>query len=223
MSKTETSTMKTTVVYNDSQTHRYLLRKEWDENLPEAMVLMLSPSVADTVSVDRTTMLVLENLERLHYGKVSIVNLFSALNGKRTENELDDINLAYITEAAERAEVIIYAVGTGGDGNKTVLKQQRDILNLLNPWKDKMKCIADANGKKFYHPLCPIVHHWRLESFDYNELKAFKSDFPAEDPIDFKEIGKAQEVSKPQEPQETEIPPKKTKRNKRQNPDKQNS
>ena len=39
MSKTETSTMKTTVVYNDNKTHRYLLRKEWDEDLPEAMVL----------------------------------------------------------------------------------------------------------------------------------------------------------------------------------------
>lgn len=222
MSKTETSTMKTTVIYNDDKTHRYLLRKEWDESLPEAMVLMLSPSVADTVSVDRTIMLVLENLERLHYGKVSIVNLFSALNGKRTENELDDINLAYITEAAERAEVIIYAVGTGGDGNKTVLKQQRDILNLLNPWKDKMKCIADANGKKFYHPLCPVVHHWRLESLDYNELKAFKSDLSTEDPIDFKEVDEAQDVTKSQEPQETEIPPKKNKTNKKQSPNKQN-
>lgn len=220
MSKTETSTMKTTVVYNDDKTHRYLLRKEWDESLPEAMVLMLSPSVANTVSVDRTTILVLENLERLHYGKVSIVNLFSALNGKRTESELDDENLAYITEAAERAESIVYAVGTGGDGNKTVLKQQRDILNLLNPWKDKMKCIADAHGKKFYHPLCPIVHLWRLERFDYVELKAFKSGLPTEGPIDFKEIG---EVTQPQEPQDAKTPPKKTKRNKRQNPDKQNS
>lgn len=214
--------MKTAVVYNDDKTHRYLLRKEWDENLPEAMVLMLSPSVADTVSVDRTTMLVLENLERLHYGKVSIVNLFSAISGKRTKNELDDENLAYITEAAERAEGIIYAVGTGGDGNKTVLKQQRDVLNLLIPWKDKMKCIADANGKKFYHPLCPAVHHWRLERFDYNELKAFKSELINEAPIDFKEVEEAEEVTKSQEPQKTEAPSKKNKQNKRQNPNKQN-
>lgn len=221
MSKIETSTMKTTVIYNDDKTHRYLLRKEWNEKLPEAMVLMLSPSVADTVSVDRTTMLVLENLERLNYGKVSIVNLFSALNGKRTENELDDENLAYITEAAERAEGIIYAVGTGGDGNKTVLKQQYDILNLLKPWKTKIQCIADRNGKKFYHPLCPAVHHWRLEQFDYNELKAFKSESPTEDPIDFKEAGEAQAVIKSQEPQE-ETPSKKNKRNKRQTPNKQN-
>lgn len=214
MSKIATSTMKTTVVYNDDKTHRYLLRKEWDENLPEAMVLMLSPSVAGTVSVDRTTMLVLENLERLHYGKVSIVNLFSAINGKRTENELDDENLAYITEAAERAESIVYAVGTGGDGNKAVLKQQRDVLNLLIPWKDKMKCITDANGKKFYHPLCPAVHHWRLERFDYDELKAFKSESPTEEPIDFKEVGEAQAVAESQEPQEAEAPSKKNKRNK---------
>lgn len=222
MSKTETSTMQTTVVYNDDKTHRYLLRKEWNDELPEAMVLMLSPSVADTVSVDRTTMLVLENLERLHYGKVSIVNLFSAISGKRTENELDDENLAYISEAAERAESIIYAVGTGGDGNKTVLKQQHGVLNLLNPWKSKMQCIADRDGKKFYHPLCPAVHHWRLERFDYDELKAFKSELPTKDPIDFKEVGEAEDVTKSQEPQEAEAPSKKNKQNKRQNPNKQN-
>ncbi len=220
MSKTETSTMQTTVVYNDDKTHRYLLRKEWNEDLPEAMVLMLSPSVADKVSVDRTTMLVLENLERLNYGKVSIVNLFSALNGKRTESELDDENLAHITEAAERSEIIIYAVGTGGDGNKTVLKQQRDILNLLNPWKSKMKCIADKFGKKFYHPLCPAVHRWELADFDYEELKAFKSDLASEAPLDFKEVEKAPEITKSQELQEA--PSKKNKRNKRQNPNKQN-
>lgn len=211
MSKTETSTMTTTVVYNSDKTHRYLLRKEWDNTLPEAMVLMLSPSSANTVSVDRTTMLVLENLERLHYGKVSIVNLFSNLNGKRTEDELDEENLAYITEAAERAQSIFYAVGTGGDGSKTVLKQQRDVLNLLIPWKDKIQCIADASGKKFYHPLCPVVHHWRIEDFEYSELKAFKDEpqvIPIEVPTD------VQEVSKPQEAQE---PPKQERKRKKHN------
>lgn len=220
MSKTETSTMQTTVVYNDDKTHRYLLRKEWDEKLPEAMVLMLSPSVADTVSVDRTTMLVLENLERLHYGKVSIVNLFSALNGKRTENELDDENLVYIKEAAERAEGIIYAVGTGGDGNKAVLKQQYDVLNLLEPWKAKMQCIADRNGKKFYHPLCPTVHHWRLERFDYGELKAFTVEQSPKSPSDFIAVGETETFTETPEPQEAT--PKKRKRNKRHDPDRQN-
>lgn len=214
MSKTETSTMTTTVVYNSDKTHRYLLRKEWDNTLPEAMVLMLSPSSANTVSVDRTTMLVLENLERLHYGKASIVNLFSNLNGKRTEDELDEENLAYITEAAERAQSIFYAVGTGGDGSKTVLKQQRGVLNLLIPWKDKMQCIADASGKKFYHPLCPIVHHWRIEDFEYSELKAFKDEpqeIHVEEPMDF------QEVSEPREVQEAQEPPKQGRKRKKHN------
>ncbi|MCM1165938.1 MAG: DUF1643 domain-containing protein [Lachnospiraceae bacterium] len=218
MSKTETSTMTTTAVYSDDKTHRYLLRKEWDNTLPEAMVLMLSPSISDTVAVDRTTMLVLENVERLHYGKVSIVNLFSALNGRRTESELDDENLAYITEAAERAQGIIYAVGTGGDGSKTVLKQQRDILNLLIPWQDKMQCIVDANGKKFYHPLCPTVHRWRLEDFEYSELKAFKECENAETTNDFQEVTEPQKAAQ-QELQEVQEPPKRgRKRRKHQSP-----
>ncbi len=175
MSLTETTTMTTTVVYNDDKTHRYLLRKEWDSNLPEAMIIMLSPSTAGVVAVDHTTMFVLSNLERLRFGSVSIVNLFSCLNGRRTEAELDDENLAYITESAERAQTIIYATGTGADGSKAVLRQQRDVLNLLLPWKYKLQCIADARGKKFYHPLCPTVHWWRLVGFEYSELTAFKT------------------------------------------------
>lgn len=181
MSMTETTTMTTTAVYNGGKTHRYLLRKEWDSNLPEAMIIMLSPSTAGVVTVDHTTMFVLSNLERLHYGSVSIVNLFSCLNGRRTAAELDDENLAYITEAAERAQTIIYATGTGADGSSTVLQQQRDVLNLLLPWKDKLQCIADARRKKFYHPLCPTVRWWRLEDFEYWELTAFKTaDLPEE-------------------------------------------
>lgn len=32
MSQIETTTMQTTVIYNDDKTHRYLLRKEWDSD-----------------------------------------------------------------------------------------------------------------------------------------------------------------------------------------------
>ena len=33
----------------------------------------------------------------------------------------------------------------------------------------KLFCIADSNGKRFYHPLCPKVRHWNLVKFDIEE------------------------------------------------------
>lgn len=182
MPKIETTTMTTTVIYNDDKTHRYLLHKEWDNTKPSAEIIMLYPSYADTVTVDHTTMFVLQNLERMEYGSVSIVNLFSSVSGKHSAADIDDENLMYIERYAEKADVIIFATGTGGDGNKTVLRMQKNVLDMLAPYKTKMKCIADLGGRKFYHPLCPTVRKWTLADFDYSELKAFQQEQVEEDP-----------------------------------------
>lgn len=173
---TEKTIMHTEVIYNDTRTHRYLLRKEWDKEKLSAAIIMLYPSYADTVTVDHTTMLVLSNLERLGYGSVNIVNLFSSLNGKNCKTDIDDNNIFYITEAVKEVETVIWAVGTGADNCKKVLEQQKLILEILEEFKGKMKCIADTRGKKFYHPLCPAVRNWILEDFDYSELRAFREE-----------------------------------------------
>ena len=176
MSKTETTTMTTTVVYNDDKTHRYLLRKEWDSEKPSAEIIMLYPSFADTITVDHTTMFVLQNLEQMDYGSVSIVNIFSNVNGKHSVTDIDEENLMYIEQCAEKSDVIIFATGTGGDGNKNVLQMQKEVLEMLAPYKSKLKCIADRSGRKFYHSLCPTVRKWTLADFEFTELKAFQQE-----------------------------------------------
>lgn len=195
MSQTETTTMQTTVIYNDDKTHRYLLRKEWDSNKPSAEIIMLYPSSADTVTVDHTTMFVLHNLERLDYGSVNIVNLFSSINGKRSTSDIDDENLMYIEQYAEKSDIIIFATGTGGDGNKTVLCMQKDVLDMLAPYKEKLFCIADATGRKFYHPLCPTVRKWNLAEFSYDELKAYQEEKATPDYLKTKSKTEEAEVS----------------------------
>lgn len=195
MSQTETTTMQTTVIYNDDKTHRYLLRKEWDSNKPSAEIIMLYPSSADTVTVDHTTMFVLHNLERLDYGSVNIVNLFSSMNGKRSTSDIDDENLMYIEQYAEKSDIIIFATGTGGDGNKTVLRMQKDVLDMLAPYKDKLFCIADATGRKFYHPLCPTVRKWNLAEFSYDELKAYQEEKATPDYLKTKSKTEEAEIS----------------------------
>ena len=132
--QTETTTMQTTVIYNDDKTHRYLLRKEWDSDKPSAEIIMLYPSSADTVTVDHTTMFVLQNLERLDYGSVNIVNLFSSMSDKHSTLDIDEDNMNYIMECAEKSDIIIFATGTGGDGNKTVLRMQKQVLDMLKPF-----------------------------------------------------------------------------------------
>lgn len=174
--QTETTVMTTTVIYNDDKTHRYLLRKEWDSEKKSAEVIMLYPSSADTVTVDNTTMFVLRNLERLDYGSVNIVNLFSGMSGRHSTMDIDEDNIGYIQHYAEKSDIIIFATGTGGDGNKTVLHMQKEVLNMLEPYADKLCCIADTSGRKFYHPLCPAVRNWTLASFNYSELKAFQEE-----------------------------------------------
>ena len=62
------------VIYNDPRTHRYLLRKHWNRDKPSATIIMIYPSTSTGVTVDRKTMLVLQNLERLNFGRVYIVN-----------------------------------------------------------------------------------------------------------------------------------------------------
>lgn len=212
--QTETTTMQTTVIYNDDKTHRYLLRKEWNSDKPSAEIIMLYPSFADTVTVDHTTMFVLQNLERLDYGSVNIVNLFSSMSGKHSTLDIDEDNMNYIMEYAEKSDIIIFATGTGGDGNKTVLRMQKQVLDMLKPFQNKLNCITDARGRKFYHPLCPAVRNWILSPFSYDELKAYQEEKAVPKTIQSEPIP---ETPKPQEQpeQQTLIPEEKPKRRKK--------
>ncbi|MBP3854831.1 MAG: DUF1643 domain-containing protein [Ruminiclostridium sp.] len=173
MSYSERTTMTTEVIYNDTRTHRFLLRKHWNSDKSSAAVIMIYPSTSTGVTVDHTTMFTLQNLERLNFGGVYIVNLFSSLNGKHSKTDVDDENMVFIREVCNKADIVIWAVGTGSDGIKKVLYQEKQVLEILADFTDKLKCIADNTGKKFYHPLCPAVRYWNLVDFELKELKAF--------------------------------------------------
>ena len=80
--KTETTTIKSKALFSDDGEHRLLLRREWDKNGKTAMVIMINPNTADTLNMDLTTMLVLNNLSVLGFGSVNIVNLYSRITPK---------------------------------------------------------------------------------------------------------------------------------------------
>lgn len=43
-------------------------------------------------------------------------------------------------------------------------------MDVLKPYEDKLMCITDGFGGKFYHPLYPKVREWKLEPFNVAEL-----------------------------------------------------
>lgn len=157
---TDKSVVKTEAVFSDDRKYRYLLRKEWDKNKKKAMVLMVSPSYADGMLVDPTTMYVLNNLYRMDFGSAEIVNLFSAVDGRKSmKDEVEQDNLEQILASAARVDAIIIAWGKAGDTSKAVQKRQEYFLEKLSEFADKMQMIS-------FHPLFPRMRlEWKINPF----------------------------------------------------------
>lgn len=168
----EKSVIKTEVVFSADKTQRYLLRKEWDgKNKKKAMVIMISPSISNEIVIDHTTMFVINNLSKLEYGSVDIVNIFTDVGGSRAVRDisLDDErqNEHCVKEAAEKADTIIIAWGSIGENNQSVKKRQDMLLQHLSSFDDKLFQIADDKGKVGFHPLSPQVRNqWHLVKYN---------------------------------------------------------
>ena len=105
---TEKITMRTETVFSDDRLNRYLLRKEWDSKKPRATIIMTNPSAADLLTLDYTTLYILNNISRLDFGAVDIVNMTSRittkLNVKEDLNtELEPANAEFIVKSAEKS------------------------------------------------------------------------------------------------------------------------
>lgn len=170
---TITTTLTTQALFSDDNLKRYLLRKIWDEKLPQMTIIMLAPSDAAGIALDTTTQLVLNNAARLGFGGVSIANLFATLNDfslKQAEEE-DAENLQVIAEAVQNADLIVFAPGVGKAKSKVFQKRQEQVLKALLPYETKLQCICNENGKaRLQHPLAPAVRIWHLSPLKINEL-----------------------------------------------------
>lgn len=123
---TDKLTMRTGTVFSDDRLNRYLLRKEWDNKKPRATIIMTNPSFADLLTLDYTTLYILNNISKLDFGAVDIVNMSSRittkLNVKEEQNvEIETTNAEFITKYAERSDIVIIAWGKLGENNKIEL------------------------------------------------------------------------------------------------------
>lgn len=168
-----TTTLTTTAEFSENGKKRYLLTKKWDDKKPRLTIIMLAPSEASGIELDNTTMLVLNNASRLGYGAVSIVNLFATIGNLKEcfAEENDKENLKYIDSTAQTADVVVYASGVGKATNKSFIKRQRQVLDILKPYEDKLRCLSNEGGNaRFQHPLSPAVRTWYLSPMKVSEL-----------------------------------------------------
>lgn len=176
MAETLKSTIKTEAIFSKDKEHRYLLRKEWDKNKKKAMVIMKIPSDAGELILDLTSMLVVNNLVRLDYGSVDILNLYSNINGKSfsemdTDKENLKVNDSYIERSATEADTIVLAWGSGCSTSRKATERQQTVLELIEEHKGKLVVIEDKKGRTGFHPLSPQVREsWRLKRL-YEEYK----------------------------------------------------
>ena len=79
---TEKAILKTETVFSEDRRHRYLLRKEWDTKKPKATIIMTNPSSADLMTMDYTTLYIMNNVVRLDFGSIDIVNMVARLSSQ---------------------------------------------------------------------------------------------------------------------------------------------
>ncbi len=171
--RTIETTLATQAIFSDDGHKRYLLKKTWNTELPKLAIVMLFPSEASGIELDSTTALVLNNASRYGFGSVSIVNLFATLNdyALAQAEEEDPENLDAIVDAAQTADLVIYASGTGKAKTKVFQQRQKQVLEALQPYEDKLKCLCNEEGKaRLQHPLSPAVRNWYLSPLKISEL-----------------------------------------------------
>lgn len=168
-----TSDLRTEIQMSDDGTKRYSLRKVWDSSKPSLAIIMLAPSQAGEICLDTSSMLTINNCHRLGKGSVTIVNLFSKINDfalKEAEAE-DPENIRAIVAAAESADCVVLAAGTGKAKNKTFQQRLEQVLTALCPYEAKLHCLCDEKGgSRHLHPLSPRVREWHLSPLKIAEL-----------------------------------------------------
>ena len=182
--KTETAVIKSKAIFSDNREHRLLLCKEWDKNKPKATIILINPNTADTLNIDNTTMLIINNLNQLGFGSADIVNMYSRIALKlyfrfnSDDDLLDSENDEIILKSAEKSDRIIVAWGSVGNNSQRVKDRQKSILEMLADYNDKICIITDGETIKGYHPLTPKVREsWILKPYSINKfLKEYENE-----------------------------------------------
>lgn len=181
----ENNTMVTRAIFSEDRSHRYLLSKEWDASLANVVVIMLQAGKSNALIQDVTTCNIINCVSQLDedYGSVNIVNLFSRVDLELdTDIDIDDFtdeeNDKQIEQVAEQAEIIILAYGKAQETSLCVKQRVREVISLLEKYKDKMYLIGDDKGRKGFSAMYPKVRNkWTLyKAYEEEQKKENKKE-----------------------------------------------
>lgn len=165
MIKKEVITMQSESWFDESRTHRYVLRKQWhsglkeDKDGPIALVITIRPTTTSAFVEDLTSLLVERNIRQLGFTGFIAVNLFSSINAKNKATFLNgndehssDVISTVLKE--KRISQIIFACGSILTNNVTASNQAAEIYEQLSAKQKKItRILVDPNSGKVAHPL----------------------------------------------------------------------
>lgn len=152
-----------------SPTFRYSLIRTWNKNLKKATIIMLNPSIADTLKNDSSVNRCLNFCIDNYYGSLEVVNLFAFIetDSKKLSARQEFIgtkNDCYIQEAVESCETIIVTWGS----DRKYKTRKREVWNrFLN--NKTVYCFEDDSNRT------SPIHVSRLSNYFY--LKEYNPTF----------------------------------------------
>lgn len=160
----ETATIKCKSIFSDDSQQRYQMSKVWDKSLPQANIITIAPSECHGVESDLTTNIITNNLHSLGFGGYTLTNLISKIGVdvkkiKSTKDLWDNDTDKHILSCAETADKIIVAWGSFAHTRKQFADREKEVLELLKPYQDKIYQITDGADRQFLHPLTPCVRN----------------------------------------------------------------
>lgn len=160
----EVATIKCKSIFSDDSQHRYQMSKVWDKNLPQVNIITISPSECHNVVNDLTTNIITNNLHMLGFGGYTMTNLISKIGIdvkkiKSTKDLWDNETDKHIISCAEAANSIILAWGSFAHTRKQFAGREKQVLEFLKPFQDKVYQITDGADRQFLHPLTPCVRN----------------------------------------------------------------
>lgn len=158
--------MKGWALFSPCERYRYRLTREWD---PEpglfevqrgeaggfVAFLMLNPSTADATILDPTVRKCVTYAKAWGFAGLQVVNLFALRSTDPQalyEDGLDIVgpeNDAHIRTVADISDLVVLAYGQHGK----LRGRDAAVLQMLEPWRDKLTCLRRANDGRPYHPL----------------------------------------------------------------------
>lgn len=143
-----------TATFNTARTHRYLLTRVWNPEVPPAVFVMLNPSTADAFRRDPTVTRCLGFARREHAGGLVVLNLFglrstdpSALAGH--PDPIGCSNNQLILESVQHTKIVIVAWGVHG----TLRDRDSEVTSLLVQHDIELMCLGRNQGGSPKHPL----------------------------------------------------------------------